>query len=184
MLRGKYFLTDLNKNGIFLSNLKYISYRCSKTESGACENVFNGNISQHSSNHWFSGTENPFFEVNLHKISFVPSNGVILSCYENNCLKTFSILGKEKDDDDFKNICNYSITDSSEFFKKPSSYPCHYDKPLKSIRIESRGQNSAGYNRIVLYLFDFYGFVSQDSITSSKQTILPSFLSCIMTIII
>ena len=183
MYRGNklYFPSDLSSNGTFMAFHSIITYSCSDSSNGDCSNVFNGKTEFEQSSFWLSKNVNPFFQVDLKYGFLIPSDGVILSCYSDNCLRNFSILGIEKGKTNFQEICHYEVKDQSEFQKKPSLFPCNYKKPLKSIRIENRGPNSSGTNLIALYTFDFYGYYSfgictiigkQTSITSSVFFIL------------
>ena len=157
---GHYFPTDLSKKGIFNTYKNSITYKCSSTRDGKCDNIFNDETDYSGNNYWTSGYTDPYFEVILKRGYIFPEYGAIFSCYFVPCISKFAILGIQKGENQFKEICNYSVTSGSEFKGSTGLYPCSFDKPLKAVRIENRANNSNGKNSFALYVFDFYGYIS------------------------
>ena len=164
---GRYFSTDVTKNGIFNTYLSLITYDCSPAYVGKCSNVFNGDTSFQAKNYWSSSPDDadPYYQVELKRGYFYPDNGALFSCNANNCLMNFSIYGLRKGEEEFEKICSYTVKESQEFLGTMKSFPCAYDRPLKAIKLKNNGPNSSGTNQIALYAFDFYGFISFGSCT-------------------
>ena len=174
---GHYFPSDVSKKGIFNTYLNLITYDCSSTDQGNCANIFKWNTTHSVQNFWISGKNDPYFQVFLKRGYIYPVNGVIFSCHDSPCLKDFVILGIKKGENDFKEICSYTVSSDSEFKGETSLYPCSFDKPLKAVKIENRGSLANGDTRFALYIFDFYGYISFGFCTFSQSlhiTFIPS----------
>ena len=175
---GLGFPLNLSSDGIFKNLFNFISYDCTEPKS-SCSHVFNGKTEQTPANYWLSESDNPYFEVSLKKGFLFPTHGAILSCHDSNCIKSFKILGKEKGHSNFSEICFYQAKSDDEFMSKINSFPCSFNKPLTTVRIVNVGQNSSGSNRIALYVFDFFGFISFGLCSYLQRfhiSLFPSFL--------
>ena len=156
---GSYISTDVSKPGLLQTYFSLLTLNCSRAQVGKCSNVYNGKLEYDGNNYWHSTGPDPYYQVSLNKGYIYPTNGAILSCQSTYCLRNFSILGIEKGEDDFKEICSYNATSSHDFYGKIRAYPCLYEKPLKAVKILATSTNSAGNFDIALYSFDFYGYI-------------------------
>ena len=182
---GQYYSANLSSEGIFNNNLQLISYECSPTLSGACEHIFNGELGFSSSNNWISQADKPYFQVTMKRGYFYPTYGAIFSCYNSYCLKKIALLGIEKGEEDFKEICAFNSTVDLEFIGKKSLYPCSFNKPLKTIKLVNRGMTNSQTTQFALYYFDFFGYLKLGKCTfHQKITIswIPGLVFFIMLI--
>ena len=162
---GVYIPYDDNKKGVLRTFRSHLTLQCSQAESGECSNAF-GNGSRDPNNLWKSISDpNAFYEVKIKDGYFYPTTGVILSCYSSACLYNFTIYGIEKDKSNYSEICSFAAESTYYFKGKVTKYPCPYDKPLQAVKIKQNGPNASGDRRILLYVFDFYGYTNLSSHT-------------------
>ena len=169
------FPADVNLDGVFMKYKNFINYKCSSTSAGNCDNIFNGKLESSVSNYWkSSNTIDSYFEVNLDKGFFYPIKGVLLSCYEVDCIYNFSILGVERGETEYKEICYYEGS-KDDFKENLNLFPCQYKKPIQSFRIVQRGTNIQGIYKMTLYILDFYGFLSFGNCLTKEKSLIYFF---------
>ena len=179
------FPSDINLDGVFIKYKNFINYKCSETSSGKCDDILNGKNNVNELNFWKSTSDkNAYFEVNLEKGFFYPLNGVLLSCYDTDCIYNFSILGIEKIEKEYKEICFYEGS-QDDFKGHLNLFPCIYKKPIKSFRIMQRGTNNQGTYKMMIRLLDFYGCLSfGNCLTKQKSLILFCIFDCVLNVIV
>ena len=165
MKYGIKFPTDINNDGVFLKYKNFITYKCSSTSEGDCDNILG---QTKKSNLWKSSDDkDAYFEVILQSGFFYPIDGVLLSCYDIDCIYNFRIMGKEKGDNEYKEICN--VSKASDYFKgNLNLFSCEYPRPLNSFRILQNGKNRNNCFKMTIYYLDFYGFLSFGECSTKK----------------
>ena len=105
---GFYLPSSESLNGVFMQYKRFINTKCSQASSGSCENILNGKIENIVENYWKSENDtNAFFEVTFKKGLFYPTDGILLSCYIDDCIHNFTIYGIEAGKNNYEEICVY-----------------------------------------------------------------------------